>query len=398
MPETSTAPELLELSPSHRQLQAQARDVAAQWANQAREVRQHLLDHHEMHPQLWASFCDHGWPGLVLPTEFGGSEGGLLGMTLVLEALAEQGIVLWMPVLSAAIAHAIAQVGPQPARRQWCTRVARGQALLAMAATESHSGHNLFRTSTEIRREADHFVVNGLKQITSGLDVADRVLVFGRAAANGDGTSKSYTTVLVDPHTPGATVSELPMRYREGVRQYQLELDDVIVSVDDLVGVEGHGLSVIWPFTNIERSLTAALCLGSAAYSLTRSVTRAKQRTIAGTAPIGANQAIAHPLAKLHAQLEAVRLLVYSAASRFDAGADAYVVAGEANMAKVLTADLAFDSYDHTMQVMGVDAWDEREGWIDNYLDARLSRSGPVSNEFALNFIAEHILGLPAHA
>jgi alkylation response protein AidB-like acyl-CoA dehydrogenase len=49
------------------------------------------------------------------------------------------------------------------------------------------------------------------------------------------------------------------------------------------------------------------------------------------------------------------------------------------------------------MQVMGVDAWDERNGWIDNYLDARLSRSGPVSNEFALNFIAEHILGLPAH-
>ncbi|WP_313863962.1 acyl-CoA dehydrogenase family protein [Mycobacterium sp.] len=392
-----TARQLLDLSSFHAQLQAQARDVASQWANRAREVRQHLLDQHEMHPQLWASFCDHGWPGLVLPTEYGGTEGGLLGMSLVLEAFAEQGIVLWMPVLSTAIAHAIVQAGPQPASRQWCTRVACGQALLAMAVTESHSGHNIFRTRTEIRCEGDHFVVNGLKQITSGLDVVDRMLVFGRATGDDDGTARGYTTVLVDPHLSGVTMSELPMRYREGVRQYQVELNDVIVPADDLVGAEGHGLAVIWPFTAVERILTSALCLGTAAHGLTGSVARAKQRVTSGTAPIGAHQAIAHPLAKLHTQLAAIRLFVYSAASRFDAGVDAYVVAGEANMAKVLTADLAFDSYDHTMQVMGVDAWDERNGWIDNYLDARLSRSGPVSNEFALNFIAEHILGLPAH-
>ena len=396
MLETPTA--LLELSPLHTRLREQARDVAAQWATRARDVRQHLLDHHEMHPQVWASFREHGWPGLVLPPEYGGTEGGLLGMALVLEAFAERGIVLWMPVLSAAIGHAIAEVGPQPACRHWCTRVASGEALLAMAVTESHSGHNIFRTATEIRRAGDHFVVNGVKQITSGLDVVDRVLVFGRAAADGDGASKGHTMVLVDPHAPGVTTSELPMRYREGVRQYELRLDDVVVAVDDLVGAEGSGLAAMWPFATVERLLTAALCLGSAAHAVTSSVARAKQRSISGGAPIGAHQAIAHPLAKLHARLEAVRLLVYSAASRFDAGTDAYVVAGEANMAKVLTADLVFDSCDHTMQVMGVDAWDERQGWIDNYLDARLSRSGPVSNEFALNFIAEHMLGLPAHA
>jgi alkylation response protein AidB-like acyl-CoA dehydrogenase len=63
----------------------------------------------------------------------------------------------------------------------------------------------------------------------------------------------------------------------------------------------------------------------------------------------------------------------------------------------VLTADLAFEAVDHAMQVMGADAWDERQGWLDTYLDARLSRSGPVSNEFALNYVASHVLGLPTH-
>lgn len=49
------------------------------------------------------------------------------------------------------------------------------------------------------------------------------------------------------------------------------------------------------------------------------------------------------------------------------------------------------------LQTLGADAWDEREGLLEVYLDARLCRSGPVSNELALNFIAKHVLGLPAH-
>lgn len=83
-------------------------------------------------------------------------------------------------------------------------------------------------------------------------------------------------------------------------------------------------------------------------------------------------------------------------ATRFDTGVDA-VVAGEANMAKVLASDLAFDACDQAIQTLGADAWDEREGLLEVYLDARLYRSGPVGNELALNFIAKHMLGLPAH-
>jgi alkylation response protein AidB-like acyl-CoA dehydrogenase len=267
-----------------------------------------------------------------------------------------------------------------------------------MATTEPQTGHNIFRSTTEIRRDGDHFVVCGLKRITSGLDVAERVLVFGRAPKATEAQATSYTTILVDPRAPGAIMTELPMRHREGVKQYQLRLDDVRAPQEDLVGAEGQGLLVMWPFTHVERVLTAALCLGVTGYAITRSVQRAKDRVVSGTMPIGANQAIAHPLAALHARLEATRLFVYRTAARFDAEVDGFVTAGEANMAKLLAADLAFDSTDHAVQVLGAEAWDEREGWLDSYLDARLSRSGPVSNEFALNYVAQHVLGLPAHA
>jgi alkylation response protein AidB-like acyl-CoA dehydrogenase len=397
MTAVSTHNEPFGLAPVHAQMQADARAVAAELAPRAREIRRHLLDHGEMHPELWAAFCDRGWPGVVLPAQYGGAEGGLLGMTVVLEAFAEQNMVLWMPVLSAAIAHAISEVGPETAKEEWLGRIAAGDAFFGMAATEPQVGHNMFRSATEVRRDGEHFVVNGLKRITSGLDIAERVLVFGRSPKTAQGESTGYTTVLVDPRAAGATMTELPMRQREGVKQFQLELDDVKVPAEALVGVEGQGLLAMWPFTHVERILTAALCVGSAGYGITRSVERAKERVVSGKLPIGAEQAIAHPLAGLQSRLEATRLFVYRAAARFDAGVDGLVVAGEANMAKLLTADLAFDAADHAMQVLGADAWDERNGWLDAFLDARLARSGPVSNELALNFVALHVLGLPAH-
>jgi alkylation response protein AidB-like acyl-CoA dehydrogenase len=249
-----------------------------------------------------------------------------------------------------------------------------------------------------VRREGERFVVNGIKAVTSGIEIAERVLVLGRVPGERDeGAPPQFTTVLIDPAAAGVERTELPMRGREGVRQWQLELSDVEAPLDALVGAEGRGLLTLWPFTHVERMLTAALCVGNARYCVARALEHAGERTVFGRLPIGAEQAIQHPLARLHARVEATRLFVYRAAARFDAGADQLGVAGEANMAKLLSADLLFDAADHAMQTLGALAWDEREGMLDVFLDARLARSGPVSQELALNFIAQHVLGLPSH-
>jgi hypothetical protein len=377
---------MFDLSPAHATLRDDARALAAGLAPRARELRQHLLDHAEHHPALWEPFAARGWPGLA-------TGGDLLGMALVLEVFAAHGLVLWMPVLTSAIGHAIVQAGPDAARERWLDPIACGEASLALAATEPECGHNLFRVRTEIRRAGDGYVVNGTKCVTSGVDVAARVLVFGRASE-----PRAYTAVLVDPAAPGVTLTELPMRHREGVRQFALELRDVTVGTGALVGAEGQGLLALWPFTHVERILTAAICVGAAEHAVGAAVARARERQVFGARPIGADQAVAHPLADLHARTEAIRLFVHRTAARAGApGADGVAVAAEANMAKVLTADLAYDAADQALQTLGADAWDERSGWLDAFLDARLARSGPVSQELARDFVAQHVLGLPAH-
>jgi alkylation response protein AidB-like acyl-CoA dehydrogenase len=385
-----------DLPPLHADLRLQAEQLAERFAERHREVRLHPLDHGELHPELWKEVNDRGWPALLVPSAHGGSEGGLLAYVVVMEALAASNLLLWMPVLSASIGHAIAEVGPEQARQRWLGRIASGETFLALAVTEPHCGHNVFRSRTTVTQQDGCYVINGLKAVTSGIDLAERVLVFGRSRAD-KGTTPQFTTVLVDPTSQGIEQVELPMRSREGVRQFQLSFKDVKAPLDGLVGVEGRGLLTLWPFTHIERLLTAALAIGNARYCVSRALARARERTIFGERPIGAEQAIQHPLASLHARIEATRLLVYRAAQRFDAGADTMAVAGEASMAKLLTADVLFDAADHAMQTLGAAAWDEREGMIDLYLDARAARSAPISQELALNFIAQHVLGLPSH-
>lgn len=378
------------------QVKAEAQELAARFAERHREVRLHPFEHGELYPELWREICERGWPGLLIPPQLGGSEGGLLSYVVIMEALAASNLILWMPVLTTAIAHAIALVGPDAARDRWLERAARGEIFLALAVTEPQCGHNVFRTRTTVRREDDHFVIDGLKAVTSGVDMAERLLVFGRTPRE-QGAAPRFTTVFVDPDAPGIERVELPMRWREGARQFQVTFNQVQAPLEGLVGVEGQGLMALWPFTHVERLLTSALALGNARYSVSRALARAKERTIFGEHPIGAEQAIQHPLASLHARIHATQLLVYRAAAQFDAGADTMAVAGQANMAKLLSADLLFEAADHAMQTLGAQAWDEREGMIDLYLDARATRSAPISQELALNYIAQHVLGLPSH-
>ncbi len=395
---TTEAIEPFTLPSRHLEMQTQAREVAERFASRRREVRLSGLERSELHPALWSEIASRGWPGLLIPAAYGGSEGGLLAYAVVLEELAAANLVLWPPVLDSAIAHAIIEVGPDEARGRWLEQIASGDCHLGLAVTEPVCGHNVFRSATTVQRDGDDYLLNGVKAVTSATDLVKRVLVFGRVPhAEGSDGRPQFTTVLADPRGEGVTITEIPMRGREGVRQFQLDFDDAPVPGDALVGVEGQGLLALWPSTHIERLLMAALAIGNARYCIDRALRRAGERGVFGAKPIGAEQAIQHPIAHLHARLQAVALFVHRTAARFDAGVDSFQIAGEANMAKILSAELLFDAADHAVQTLGGKAWDEREGVMDLFLDARCARSAPISQELALNFVAQHVLGLSSH-
>ena len=108
--------------------------------------------------------------------------------------------------------------------------------------------------------------------------------------------------------------------------------------------------------------------------------------------PIGQNQSIAHPLAKSWAELEAANLMVFKAASLYDAGAPC---AAEANAAKYLAAEAAFAACEAAVLTHGGMGY-AKEFHVERYLrEVMITRLAPISPQMILNFIAEKVLGLP---
>jgi alkylation response protein AidB-like acyl-CoA dehydrogenase len=176
-------------------------------------------------------------------------------------------------------------------------------------------------------------------------------------------------------------------------KQFTLFFDDVRVPADALIGSEGAGLEQLFAGLNPERIMAASMATGTARWAIRKAVAYAKEREVWGT-PIGAHQAISHPLARLHIDVEMARLLTQKAAALYAAGD--WMGAGEAaNMAKVAAGEAAAKAVDQAIQTHGGNGLALEYGLVQAVASSRLSNIAPVSKEMALNFVAQFSLGLP---
>ena len=177
---------------------------------------------------------------------------------------------------------------------------------------------------------------------------------------------------------------------RNAVASCEVSYDGLEVDASDLVGVEGRGFRQLLDGLNAERVLIAAEALGIGRAALRRAVAYAKQRRVFGRS-IGANQAVAHPLAEAHARLNAAELVVRQAAWRLDAG----LPSGEqANTAKFVAAEAGFFAADAAVQTHGGFGY-AQEYHVERYFrEARLQRLAPLPQAMVLNYLAQSVLGL----
>lgn len=169
----------------------------------------------------------------------------------------------------------------------------------------------------------------------SGVDIADATLVVGRTEDARTGSLKPCL-FIVPRDAEGFGRRQIDMELQSAEKQFELTLDDVRLPAEALVGDEDAGLLQLFAGLNPERVMTAAFAIGMGRFALSRAVEYARERTV-WKAPIGAHQAVAHPLAQAHIELELARLMMQKAAHLYDSGDD--VAAGEAaNMAKYAAA------------------------------------------------------------
>ncbi|KPC79410.1 MULTISPECIES: acyl-CoA dehydrogenase family protein [Streptomyces] len=347
------------------------------------------------HPrELWAEAGKLGYLGVNLPEEYGGGGGGMAELSIVLEELGAAGSPLLMLVVSPAICGTvIARFGTEEQKRAWLPGLSDGSLSMSFGITEPDAGSNSHRITTTARRDGVDWILSGRKVFISGVDISDATLIVGRTEDAKSGSLKPCL-FIVPRDAPGFTRTPIDMELQAAEKQFELVLDDVRLPADALVGDEEAGLLQLFAGLNPERIMGAAFSIGMGRYAVERAVEYAKTRTVWKGAPIGAHQAIAHPLAQAHIELELSRLMMQKAAKLCDDGDD--IGAGEAaNMAKYAAAEACVRAVDQAVHTLGGNGLTREYGLASLITAARVSRIAPVSREMILNYVSHQTLGLP---
>ncbi|UXI79318.1 acyl-CoA/acyl-ACP dehydrogenase [Streptomyces vinaceusdrappus] len=344
---------------------------------------------------LWQAAAKLGYIGVNLPEAYGGGGAGITELALVLEELGASGNPLLMMIVSPAICGTvISRFGTDEQKREWLPPLADGSRLMAFGITEPDAGSNSHRITTTARRDAatGDWVLTGRKVFVSGVDIADATLIVGRTEDARTGKLKPCL-FIVPRDAPGFERRPIDMELSAAEKQFELTLDDVRLPADALVGDEDAGLLQLFAGLNPERIMTAAFGIGMGRYALSRALEYARERTVWKT-PIGAHQAIAHPLAQAHIDLELARLMMQKAAHLYDAGDD--MGAGEAaNMAKYAAGEACVRAVDQAVHTLGGNGLTREFGLAQLITASRVARIAPVSREMILNYVSHQTLGLP---
>ena len=161
-----------------------------------------------------------------------------------------------------------------------------------------------------------------------------------------------------------------------------------------LLGQEGRGFYSLLATLNPERVLIAAGAVGTARLALSQAVEYAKERKVFD-APIGSHQGVQHPLAAAHAKVEAAWLTVLKAVTLNDRDSTSKEAGAFANMAKFVAVEACIEACYHAMQTYGGAGYAReyhQERW---WREAQLFRLAPITQQMTLNYIGQHVLGLP---
>ena len=336
-----------------------------------------------------------GWLGIAMPEAYGGAGLGIFEAALMMQTIAATGAGL-----SGASAvhmnifglHPVVVFGTDAQKKRWLPPMISGQDKACFGVTEPNTGLNTLKLKTKAVRDGDHYVVSGQKVWISTAQVANKILLLARTmpveeAKGSEGLSLFYT----DLDRQFIEVREIEKMGRHAVDSNQVFIDGLRIPVEDRIGEEGQGFKYILHGLNPERILIAAEAVGLGQAALRRGVNYAQERIVFDR-PIGQNQGIQHPLAKSWMELQAANLMMFKAASVYDAGQPC---AAEANAAKYLAAEACFHTCENAILTHGGMGY-AKEYHVERYLrEAWIPRLAPVSPQLILCFIAEKVLGLP---
>lgn len=340
------------------------------------------------------AITDGGWLGIAMPEAYGGAGLGITETAIMAHTIARSGAGM-----SGASAVHLNLFGPNPIvvfgteeqKARLLPPLIQGEDRACFGVTEPDAGLNTTRLATRAVRDGDYYRINGRKLWTTTAQTANKILIIARTQDLADckKPTEGLTLFYTDLNRDAIEVRLIDKMGRKAIDSNALFIDDLMVPVSDRIGEEGDGWKCLLHGLNPERILIATEAVGLGQAALAKASQYARERIVFDRS-IGKNQGIQHPLAENWMELEAAQLMVFKAASLYDAGEPC---GAEANSAKYLAAQAALKACERAVLTHGGMGY-AKEYHVERYLrEIMIPVIAPISQELIKSFIAEQVLG-----
>ena len=258
-----------------------------------------------------------GWPGILIPEEYGGSNFGITGISVILEECAKT--LTPSPLFATGVlgAFSITNFGNDDQKQDYLPKISSGDLTTALAIDES-SHHNPADTEMVAKKDGKKFVLNGKKTFVIDGASADLLIVLARTSGN-KGESSGLTLFLIDSNNTG--IERIKLDMADSRNYANINFNNVEVSAKNILGDEETGGETVENILDIGRIAIASEMLGNAEAAFETTLDYLKQRKQFGVL-IGSFQALQHRAAEMFCELELTKSSVMAAMKAADEGSN----------------------------------------------------------------------------
>jgi hypothetical protein len=299
---------------------------------------------------IWRAIGEMGLYGICAPAEWGGSDGGIVAWSMVVEELSYADCAIGNQVggQSFPFVAKVLEHGTEQQKEEFMRPVIEGKHYSALLLSEPHAGSDLSKVKTTAVKRGDKWIVNGQKVFITGGDSAGAGTLL--ASTDPSAGKRGLTTFLIRPHQPGYTVVRKEKKLGQRVMDIcQISFDDMEVPEENVLGEVGGGYRIILEGLDTNRVGVAAQAVGVAQAAYDHALAYTKERDSFDKKLIE-HQAIGFRLAEMATKIEAARQLYLHAARLKEAGQERVV---EASMAKLFASETAEWVCTNALQMFG---------------------------------------------
>jgi alkylation response protein AidB-like acyl-CoA dehydrogenase len=341
-------------------------------------IAQEIEDEHRYPADVFEQLGELDMMGVPVAEEWGGLGADQLTYALVTEELGRVSgsIGLSYAAHVSLASKPIEHYGTDEQRERWLRPLAEGETIGSWALTEPDSGSDASDMDTSAERDGDEWVLNGTKQFITNASEAGSVIV--KAVTEPGAGYDGISTFIVDPEDDGFEVTTVWDKMGLNASPTcEIQLDDVRLPDDRLLGAPGEGWEQTKATLNGGRISIAALSVGLAQGAYEAAHEYALEREQFGQ-PIAEFDAVRDMLVDMHRKIERARLLTHNAAWLYDQGED---VTRESALAKLDASEAAREVAEDAVQVLGGYGYTEDFAPQRFYRDAKLMEIGEGTSE-----------------